>query len=179
MQRNRQHAPDTGQRAAGNRTPILCRQRGKDNKRRAPGNKHATRQETTRQHAGLQQTTGNGQHATDNVHQTADGMQEDASTCEMQQETHGTAAFRVRRASGKRAAGNQQYARRIVRDNQFATRHRRLTQDATYARCRSMYQTHTEPTTRSRQCNVYEMRRTKSGRSRTSGHAAPAVVESD
>ena len=26
---------------------------------------------------------------------------------------------------------------------------------------------------------MYEMRRTKSGRSRTSGHAAPAVVESD
>ena len=92
-------------RATGNvqhatETPVLCRQRGNDNRRRAPGNKHATRKETTRQHAGLQQTTGNGQHATDNVHQTADGMQEDASTCEMQQETHGTAAFRVRRAAG-------------------------------------------------------------------------------
>jgi hypothetical protein len=39
-------------------------------------------------------------HATDNVEQTADDVQEDASTCEMQEETHGTAAFRARRAAG-------------------------------------------------------------------------------
>ena len=35
----------------------------------------------------------------------------------------------------------------------------------------------TDNTQQAMQCN--EMRRTKSGRSRTSGHAAPAVVESD
>ncbi len=55
------------------------------------------------------------QHSTDNI-------QEDASTCVMQQETHGTATFRVRRA-----AVNQQHARSIVLDNQCATRHRRHT----------------------------------------------------
>ncbi len=54
----------------------------------------------------------------------------------------------------QRAAGNQQYARRILLDNQCATRHRRHTQDATYDQCHSMHQTQTEPTTHSRQCNV-------------------------
>jgi hypothetical protein len=86
------------------------------------------------------------------------GMQEDASTCEMQQETHGTAAFRVRRAagSGEPAACAKHCARSIVRDNQCATRHRRHTRcnARRYDPCRSMQQTQTEPTTRSRQCNV-------------------------
>ena len=56
----------------------------------------------------------------------------------------------------QRAAGNQQHARSIVLDNQCATRHRRHTRCNTrpYDPCRSMHQTQTEPTTRSRQCNV-------------------------
>ena len=57
-------------------------------------------------------------YATDNVHQTADYMQEDASTCEMQQERHGTAAFRVRRAAGRGqpAASPKHCARQPVRN---------------------------------------------------------------
>jgi hypothetical protein len=88
--------------------------------RTACNGQQATRQETPRQHAAdsrhcAKDSNQQAAHATDNVHQTADDMQEDASTCEMQQETHATAAFRVRRAG---AAHNQQHARSIVLDNQ-------------------------------------------------------------
>ncbi len=57
-------------------------------------------------------------HATDNVQQTADDMQEHASSCEMQRETHGTAAFRVRRAacSGQAAACEKHCTRQPVRN---------------------------------------------------------------
>jgi hypothetical protein len=164
MQRNRQHAPGNGQRAACNRTPVLS-----DGVHRATNMQQGKRQQGN-MHSGLQQTTGNGQHATDNVHQTADGMQEDASSCVMQQETHGTAAFRVRRAAGSGQPASMREALYATTCAQHGTD---ITQDETHARCHSMQQTQTEPTTRSRQCN-YEMRRTQSGRSRTSGHAAAA-----
>jgi hypothetical protein len=78
-------------------------------------------------------------------------MQEHASTCEMQQETHGTAAFRVRRASGQRATSGMLEALCSTTSAQHGTD---ATQDATYDPCRSLHQTQTEPTTRSRQCNV-------------------------
>jgi hypothetical protein len=100
--RNRENATDDTQRATENgRQHAPCSGRHATlNKQRAACN---------RQHAPdfmkQQQTTGNGQHATDNVHQTADsGMHEDASTCEMQQEIHGTAIFSVRRAALASAA---------------------------------------------------------------------------
>jgi hypothetical protein len=65
----------------------------------------------------------------------------------------------------KRAADKQQHARSIVLDNQCAARHRRHTHDVTHDRCRSMQQTHAEPTPRSRRFNVrdYVTRRTESG----------------
>ncbi len=88
------------------------------------GNK-ATRQDATR---GMQQTprrTRQNQtpNATDNVQQTADDMQRDASTCEMQQETHSTAAFRVRRAAGSAqpAACAKHCTRQPVRNTADAT----------------------------------------------------------
>ena len=142
------------------------RQRGKDNRRRATDNTQQGNK-ATRQHAecsthraedGKQQAT----HATDNVHRTTDGMQEDASTREMHQEPHGTAAFRARRAAGSRP---DQHARSIVLDNQCATRHGRHTQDATYDPCRSMQQTH---------MNIHGVRRKQSRGSRTSGLFCPA-----
>jgi hypothetical protein len=150
MQRNRQHAPGNVQNATETRFCVDNAEKATDSVHRATNMQQGKRQQAT---CGLQQTTVNVQHATDNVHQTADGMQEDASTCEMQQETHGTAAFRARE---QRAADNQQYARSVLLDNQCATRHRRHTRCNTrqYDPCRSMQQTQTEPTTRSKQCNV-------------------------
>jgi hypothetical protein len=53
-------------------------------------------------------------HATDNMQQTADDMQEHASTCEVQQE-HTAPPHFVR--DEQRAAGKQQHARSIVLDN--------------------------------------------------------------
>ncbi len=49
---------------------------------------------------------------------------------------------------------DQQHARSIVLDDKCEKWHRRHTQDATHDQCRSTHQTQTEPTTRSRQCNV-------------------------
>ena len=101
---NMQQISYNGQRAACNR------QRGKDNRRRATDNA----QQGNRHHpaCGMQPSDGrhraadskepatrNGQHATDTVQQTADNMQEDASTCEMRPATRSTAVLCVRRAA--------------------------------------------------------------------------------
>ena len=149
-----QQATGSMQQTTDNVAKTACNGQQTGRKYTPGGLRHAadTAQKTT------QQTTGNGQretHAADNGQQTADDMQEDASTCEMQQEPHCTAAFRARRA-----ADNQQHARGILRGNQCATRHRRHTQDATYDPCRNMQQTHMK---------IHGVRRTKSGGSRTSG----------
>ena len=58
---------------------------------------------------------------------------------------------------GQRAAENQQHARSTLYATASAQHGTDATQDATHdhtTRCRSMHQTQTEPTTRSRQCNV-------------------------
>jgi hypothetical protein len=103
MQRNRYHATDNGQ-----RDTCSMQQTTWKRQQTACNGQHATRQQTPlsmRQTADIaQQTankraTGNGQHATDTVQQTADNMQEDASTCEMQQATRSTAVLCVRRAA--------------------------------------------------------------------------------
>jgi hypothetical protein len=78
-------------------------------------------------------------------------------------------------SSGQRATSSMRVELYSTTSAQHGTD---ATQDATYDQCRSMHRTRTEPTTAAGNA-MYEMRRTKSGRSRTSGHAAPAVVESD
>jgi hypothetical protein len=143
--------PGNGQRAACNGNPVLCRQRGKDSRRRAPGNKHATKQEATRQHASCsrQRATGSMQQTTCSRQQTACKRTRAHAKCNRK---HTALPHFV--CGGQREAHKQQHARSIVLDNQCATRHRRHTHDATHDPCRSMHQTQTEPTTRSRQCNV-------------------------
>ena len=100
---------------------------------------------------GKQPGTGNGQlqHLTDNRQQTAYDMQENARTCEM---PHFVCGEQRAAGSGQPAA----CAKHFVRDNQCVTRHRRHTRCniRPYDPCRSMHQTQTEPTTRSRQCTV-------------------------
>jgi hypothetical protein len=108
-------------------------------------------QQTPRRRRQNQQAT----HATDNVKQTADDMQENASTSRCNRK-HTAPPHIV--CSEQRAADNWQHVRSIVLDNQCATRRRRHTQDATYDRCRSMQQTHAEPTTRSGKCNARDER---------------------
>jgi hypothetical protein len=100
-------------------------------------------------------------HATDNVQQTADDMQEDASTCEMQQETHSTAAFRVRRAAGSAqpAACAKHCTRQPVRNTADATQKMQHTTGA--AACSN----HTRNRHHAGGIETYEMRRTESGRS--------------
>ena len=66
-------------------------------------------------------------HATDNVQQTADDMQEHASTCEMQEETHGIAVLRVRRA-----AGSGQGTSSSMREALFSTTSAQHGTDATH-----------------------------------------------
>ena len=120
------------------------------------------------QQATRQQTAGGLRHAGNTAQKTASSRQRmQQTTCIRQQ----TACRRTRahaRCNRKhtalphfvcgeqRAAENQQYARSIVLDNKCATRHRRHTRCNTrpYDPCRSMHQTQTEPTTRSRRCNV-------------------------
>jgi hypothetical protein len=96
MQRNMQHAACNGQRAAGNRQRRILektidnRQQGNRQQGNIAGNKATCgMQETPRRRRQNQAT-----HVTDNVHQIADDMQEHASTCEMQEETHGNGAVR-------------------------------------------------------------------------------------
>ncbi len=136
--------------------------------------------EATRQHAtrGMQQTPRKRRqnqttHATDNVQQTADDMQEDASTCEMQQETHSTAAFRVRRAAGSAqpAACAKHCTRQPVRNTADATHKMQHTTGA--AACSK----HTRNQHHAADIETYEMRRTESGRSLL--EAAPAGAAPD
>jgi hypothetical protein len=153
VQRNMQHAACNGQRAACNRNfgnaPLTT------------GNK-ATRQHATR---GMQQTPRRRRqnqttHATDNVQQTADDMQEDASTCEMQRELQSTAAFRVRRAAGSAqpAACAKHCTRQPVRNTADATHKMQHTTGA--AACSK----HTRNRHHAAGIETYEMRRTDSGR---------------
>jgi hypothetical protein len=139
--RNRQHAPDFKQHAADNndvqrnmqhaacngKRAACKRQRGIWKRPLATGNK-ATGNKAK---CGVQQTPrrrrhNQATHATDNVQHTADDMQEDASTCEMQEKTHGTAAFRVRRAAGSgQAAACAKYCPRQPVRNTAQTPHTR------------------------------------------------------
>ncbi len=84
-------------------------------------------------------------------------MQEDASTCEMQQETHGTAAFRVQRASGsgQPAACAKRCTRQPVR----------IMAQTPYTRCIIR----PGPQHAATHMKVHGGKRTKSGSSRTSG----------
>jgi hypothetical protein len=100
---------------------IDNRQQGNRQQGNIAGNKATCgMQETPRRRRQNQAT-----HATDNVHQTADDMQEHASTCEMQEETHGNGAVRN--------TAQTPHTRRNIRPVP-----------------RSMQQTHAEPTPRSR-----------------------------
>ena len=95
-----------------------------------------------------QQTTCDGQQT------TCKGKHAACYPCEMQQETHGTAAFRISCAasSGQRTTSNMGQALYSTTSAQHGTD---ATQDdATYDPYRSMQQTQTEPTTRSRQWNA-------------------------
>jgi hypothetical protein len=122
--RNGQHASDFKQHAADNIDVQRNVQHATDNgefwKRPLTTGNKATGNKAT---CGMQQPPrrrwqNQATHATDNVQQTADDMQEDASTCEMQEETHGNAKFRVRRAagSGQAAACAKQCTRQPVRN---------------------------------------------------------------
>ena len=90
-----QHAACNGQRAACNTQRGIC-ERPLTTGKKAAGNKVTCGMQQTPRRRRQDQAT----HATDNVHQTADHMQEHASICEMQPETHGIATFRVRRVAG-------------------------------------------------------------------------------
>ena len=139
-----------------------------------------TGNEATRQHAtrGMQQTPRRRRqtqttHATDNVQQTADDMQEDASTCEMQHQLHSTAAFRVRRAAGSAqpAACAKHCTRQPVRNTADATHEMQHTTGA--AACSN----HTRNRHHAGGIETYEMRRTESGRS-SHLEAAPGFLRS-
>ena len=110
---NRRHATGNVQHATDN-VEIWKRPLTTGHKATSQQGNKPTRRQTPRRRRQNQAT-----HATDNVQQTADDMQEDASTCEMQEETHGTAAaFRVRRAagSGQPAACAKHCTRQPVRN---------------------------------------------------------------
>jgi hypothetical protein len=133
---SRQHAPCSGQYVANNTDMQSARQ-------------HAT---CSMQHAARSRPQ-----ATWKRHRTAcNGQRASVSRRHARGREHMRDATRKHTASPhsvcgeQRAAHKQQHARSIVLDNQCATRHRRHTQDATYDRCRSMQQTHAEPTPRSR-----------------------------
>jgi hypothetical protein len=162
--------PATGNVAACNTTENVerttdgvqrtTRQRTTGNMRHAADGRH--RAEDSEQPA-----TGNGQHATDNVQQTADDMPEDASTCEMQQATRSTAVFRVQRAADsiQPAACAKHCMRQPVRNTAHTdAAHKMQHHHTTCAAACSK-------STRNRQHAaghaMYEMRRTKSGRSLT------------
>ena len=86
-------------------------------------------------------------------------------------------------SSGQRTTCSMREALHSTTSAQHGTDvHRRHTQDATYGRCRSMQQTHTEATTRSRQSNARDERGDKwkpDARAPRGcvGLAAPAMVE--
>jgi hypothetical protein len=158
------------------------RQRGEDNRQRAIDSRQQGKKET----GGLR-------HAADTAQKTeSSGQRIQRNTCNRQQ----TACKRTRAharcnrrhtalphfvCGGQRAAENQQHARSTLYATASTQHGTDATQDATH-----------DHTTRAAACTkhkrnrqhaagnaMYEMRRTQSGRSRTSGHAAPAVVESD
>jgi hypothetical protein len=108
------------QRQQATRQHAACsRQRGIWKTQSTTGNKATCNKATcSMQHTPRRRRQNQATHATDNVHQAADDMQEDASTCELQRETHGTAAYRVRRAagSGQPAACAKHCTRRSVRN---------------------------------------------------------------
>jgi hypothetical protein len=158
--RNRQHAPDFKQHAADNNDVQRNMQHATGNVQHARDNvefgkdhwQQDTRQQETRQHA-----VRGRQRAKDGI--TRQRMQQ--ATCIRQQTTCKStrAHARCKRkhtasphfvCGEQQAADNQQHARSIVLANQCATRHRRHTHDVTHDRCRSMQQTHAEPTPRSR-----------------------------
>jgi hypothetical protein len=173
------HAADTAQKTAkpGN---ACNRQRATHSRRYARGRKHMrdtwnsektidNRQQGNKATSGMQQPPrrrrqNQATHATDNVQPTADDMQEDATSCEMQRETHGTAAYRVQRAAGngQLAACAKHCSRQPVR-NTAQTPHK-MQHTTGAAACSN----HTQNRHRAAGMETYEMRRTEPGRSRTS-----------
>ena len=163
------HAKDSMQRSANDTQQPTCsiyRQRGKDNRRHATRNGHHATVNGRHATDDIQQaarkdskTTGNAQHLTDNRQRaTASRRHARGSAacypCEMQQETHGTAAFRISCAASSRQRntsnmGQALYSTTSAQHGTDATQ-----DDATYDPYRSMQQTQTEPTTRSRQWNA-------------------------
>jgi hypothetical protein len=115
-------------------------------------------QQGKRQQGNMRPAANNGQRAAFKGQQTTDNRRHARGREHMRDATGNTRHCRFSCAEGseQRVADNQQHARRIVLDNQCATRHRRHTRCNTrpYDPCHSMQQTQTEPTTRSRQCNV-------------------------
>ena len=99
---NRPHATENERQAIDSRPQTTCSKHGPTDS--VPHRAKDSNQQAT--------------HPTDTVQQTADDMQEDASTCEMPQETHGPAAFRVRRAAGSAqpAACAKHWSRQPVRN---------------------------------------------------------------
>jgi hypothetical protein len=127
------HAKDSMRRSTNDPQQPTCsiyRQRVKDNRRHATRNGH---------HA-----TVNGRHATDDIQQAA----------RKDSKQHGTAAFRISCAASSRQRntsnmGQALYSTTSAQHGTDATQ-----DDATYDPYRSMQQTQTEPTTRSRQWNA-------------------------
>ena len=151
MQRARQHAICSMQQTTDNvGKTIDSVQRTTDNK--ATGDKATCgRQQTPRER---QQPAGNAS----NRQRATDSRRHARGREHMRDATGNTRHRRISGAasSGQRTTSSMREA--LFYDNQCATRHRRHTQDATYDRCRSMQQTHTKPTTRSRQCNARDVR---------------------
>ena len=144
---NMQHAPGKMQRTTATQQSAACnRHRGISKRSLTTGNK-ATRQHAacSRHRAEDGKTRQRMQQATCNIQQTRCKRTRAHARCN--KETHGIAAFPVRRAGGSgQAAACAKHCSR----HQCATRHRRHAQDGTYDRCRSMQQTHAEPTPRRR-----------------------------
>jgi hypothetical protein len=193
-QPSRHDAPCKGQHAAFNRRHATANVQHISTtwkKQQTPCNAQRTscnRQRATcdRQHtagsAQRQQTTGNAQHLTYNRQRaTADDMQGEAcSVLPMRDATGNTRHRRILHfvCGEQRAADNQHRVRRIVLDNQRATRHRRHTRrcnmhHTTRAAARNE-QTRNRPQAASN--GMHWMRRTQSGRSRSSRVRNPLLV---
>jgi hypothetical protein len=137
----RQQTPCTAQRTSCNRQRATC------DKEQAAGS------------AQRQQTTGNAQHLTDN-RQLATASRRHAACypCEMQQETHGTAAFRIScvASSGQRTTSSmREGCTRQPARNTAQTPHKTM-QHAPYDPCRSTQLTNTQLTPRSGQWNALD-----------------------
>ena len=150
MQRARQHAICSMQQTTDNvEKTIDSVQRTTDNK--ATGDKATCgRQQTPRER---QQPAGNAS----NRQRATDSRRHARGREHMRDATGNTRHRRISCAasSGQRTTSSMREALFSTTSAQHGRRH---TQDAAYDRCRSMQQTHTKPTTRSRQCNARDER---------------------